>query len=85
MTQVVEQDLQARVVALQVLALSPTLSSGNLAAFRTRSQCVIPGSNLILLREDGQQLINPTGAPPTSDSTSTLGNGHRDGNVPAQG
>src|SRR5206468_8801400 len=62
MTQVVEQELQARVVALQVLALSPTLGSGNLAAFRTRSQGVIaqqfPGSNLILLQEDGQQLMN---------------------------
>ena len=40
----------------------PTLGSGNLAAFRTRSQGVIaqqfPGSNRILLQEDGQQLMN---------------------------
>ena len=65
MTLVVERELQARMVALQVLALSPTLRGDDIAAFRDQAQAVIaqqfPGSNLILLREDGQQLMN-TGA-----------------------
>jgi signal transduction histidine kinase/ActR/RegA family two-component response regulator len=62
MTQVVEQELQARMVALQVLALSPALRGDDIAGFREQAQAVIaqqfPGSNLILLREDGQQLMN---------------------------
>jgi signal transduction histidine kinase/ActR/RegA family two-component response regulator len=62
MTQVVEQELQSRMVALQVLALSPALRGDDIAAFREQAQAVIaqqfPGSNLIVLREDGQQLMN---------------------------
>jgi signal transduction histidine kinase/ActR/RegA family two-component response regulator len=62
MTLVVERELQARMVALQVLALAPTLRGDDIAAFRDQAQAVIaqqfPGSNLILLREDGQQLMN---------------------------
>jgi signal transduction histidine kinase len=66
----VEQELQTRMVALQVLALSPALRSNDLAAFRAEAEAAIaqqfPGSNLILLQENGQQLMNtllPPGAP----------------------
>jgi signal transduction histidine kinase/ActR/RegA family two-component response regulator len=62
MSQVVEQELQARMVALQVLATSPVLRGNDIATFRSQAQAVIaqqfPGSNLILLRQDGQQLMN---------------------------
>jgi signal transduction histidine kinase len=69
MSLVVEQELQARMVALEVLALSPTLRRNDIAAFRTEAEAVIqqqfPGSNLVLLKADGQQLMNtllPPGA-----------------------
>jgi hypothetical protein len=59
---VVEQELQTRMVALEVLALSPTLHGDDIRAFRAQAQAVIaqrfPGSNIILLRADGQQLMN---------------------------
>ncbi len=62
MSQVVEQELTARMVALQVLATSPALRGNDIATFRAQAQAVIaqqfPGSNVILLREDGQQLVN---------------------------
>jgi signal transduction histidine kinase len=70
MSLVVEQELQARMVALEVLALSPTLRHDDIAAFRAEAEAVVaqqfPGSNLILLKADGQQLMNtllPPGAP----------------------
>jgi signal transduction histidine kinase len=70
MSLVVEQELRARMVALEVLALSPTLHRDDFAAFRAEAEAVIeqqfPGSNLIILKEDGQQLMNtllPPGAP----------------------
>src|SRR5258708_535249 len=66
----VEKELQARIAILQVLALSAQLRGGNIDAFRTNADAVVtqqfPGSNIILLREDGQQLMNtlvPRGAP----------------------
>ena len=61
---VVAQELQSRMVALQVLALSPALHSDDvdIAAFRAQAEAVIvqqfPGSNVVLLRRDGQQLMN---------------------------
>jgi signal transduction histidine kinase/ActR/RegA family two-component response regulator len=65
-----EQELQTRMVALQVLALSPALHANDLATFRAEAEAAIaeqfPGSNLILLQENGQQLMNtllPPGAP----------------------
>jgi signal transduction histidine kinase len=62
MSLVVDQELRARMVALQVLAVSPTLRGNDIATFRAQAQAVIaqqfPGSNLILLRPDGQQLMN---------------------------
>jgi signal transduction histidine kinase len=67
MSVVVEQELRARMVALEVLALSPTLHRNDITAFRTEAEAVIhqqfPGSNLIVLREDGQQLMNTLLAP----------------------
>ena len=62
MSQVVEQELKARMVALQVLATSPALRGNDITALRAQAQAVIaqqfPGSNVILLRPDGQQLMN---------------------------
>src|ERR1700687_697443 len=56
MSLVVEQELLSRMVALEVLALSPTLHRNDIAAFRTEAEAVIeqqfPGSNLILLKAD---------------------------------
>jgi signal transduction histidine kinase len=62
MSVAVEQELHARVVVLQVLAFSPALQANDLTTFRTEAETVaaqqFPGSNVILLREDGQQLMN---------------------------
>jgi hypothetical protein len=80
LVQVVEQELTARMVALQVLALSPLLRTRDIAGFRKQAQAVIadrfPGSNLILVRRDGQQIMNtlvPPDAPqrvrPNMEST----------------
>jgi signal transduction histidine kinase len=70
MSLVVEQELRARMVALEVLALSPTLHRDDFAAFRAEAEAVIeqqfPGSNLIILKEDGQQLMNTLLPPGTS-------------------
>src|SRR5579872_6645614 len=67
MALVVEQELQTRISVLKVLALSPTLELGDFEAFRARAVALIaqqfPGSNILLLRGDGQQLMN-TAAPP---------------------
>ena len=55
---------------LEVLALSRPLAAGDLVDFRTQAEAVVarqtPGANILLLREDGQQLMNtilPPGAP----------------------
>ena len=65
----VEQELHARMAALQVLALSEALRANGLTAFRAQAETVLaqqfPGSNIIVLRDDGQQLMNtllPPGA-----------------------
>ncbi len=70
MSQTIEQELQTRIVTLEVLTLSRRLLTGDLDAFRIQAESVVeqqfPGSNVILLREDGQQLMNtlvPPGAP----------------------
>ena len=70
MSLAVAEELQTRIATLQVLALSQRLRDGDLAAFRDQAEAVVaeqfPGSNIILLREDGQQLMNtlvPRGAP----------------------
>ncbi|TDH64143.1 hypothetical protein E2C06_01990 [Dankookia rubra] len=66
----VESELRARIAVLEVLALSRTLAAGDLAGFRTEAEAVVarqtPGANILLLREDGQQLMNtivPPGVP----------------------
>jgi signal transduction histidine kinase len=70
-TAAVEQELQARTVALQVLALSPALHGQDIdvAAFRAQAEAVsvqqFPGSNVVLLRENGQQLMNTLLSPGT--------------------
>jgi signal transduction histidine kinase/CheY-like chemotaxis protein len=72
LTAAVDQELQTRTVALQVLALSPAVHGKDLdiEEFRARAEAVsvqqFPGSNVVLLRADGQQLMNtllPADAP----------------------
>src|SRR5216683_5266432 len=70
MSLVVEQELQARIAALQALTVSSPLQGGDLAGFRAQAETVVaqqfPGANVVLLKEDGQQVINtilPAGAP----------------------
>ncbi len=63
----VENELSARVAALRSLALSRPLREGNLAVFRVQAETVIaeqfPVSNIVLAREDGQQVMNTLVAP----------------------
>ncbi len=58
----VEGELKARIAALEVLALANSLARGDLATFRAQAQAVValqqPGANILLLRTDGQQLVN---------------------------
>jgi signal transduction histidine kinase/CheY-like chemotaxis protein len=58
----VEKELQARIAVLQVLALSGPLRDGDIDGFRPQADAVVaeqfPGSNILLLREDGQQVLN---------------------------
>jgi signal transduction histidine kinase len=58
----VEQELHARMVALQVLSFSRALRGDDLTPFRSQAETVVaqqfPGSNIILLNRDGQQLVN---------------------------
>ena len=71
LSRAVEQELNIRITALGVLALSPALASGDIAAFRETAEAAtaaenLPGENVILLRRDGQQLMNtlvPRGGP----------------------
>src|SRR5438552_9603032 len=66
----VEKDLQARIAVLRVLALSaPLRDSDDIDSFRAHAEAVVteqfPGSNIVLLKEDGHQLMNtlvPPGA-----------------------
>jgi signal transduction histidine kinase/ActR/RegA family two-component response regulator len=70
LAQAVERELLGRVTVLEVLALSARLHEGDLDAFRTRAEAIIAanyqGSNILLLREDGQEVLNvsrTTGTP----------------------
>jgi two-component system sensor kinase FixL len=70
MSQVVEQELQSYIAALQALTSSRSLEQGDFAEFRRRAETVVahqfPGANILVLREDGQQILNtilPLGAP----------------------
>jgi len=70
MARTIEQEIHAHIVVLEALAQSTSLRSGDFDWFRTRAEAVVaqqfPGSSIIVLREDGQQLMNtllPRGAP----------------------
>jgi PAS domain S-box-containing protein len=65
----VEEELQLRIAALETLATSTALQEGDLDRFRPRAETVIaqlfPGSNILLLRPDGEGVMNtlvPPGA-----------------------
>ncbi|CAH2603726.1 Histidine kinase [Rhodovastum atsumiense] len=76
----VEGELRARIAAMGVLAASPHLAAGDLTAFRAQAEAVRahddPGANILLLRADGQQVMNlaePPGAPlPARSDTENL-------------
>ncbi len=66
----IEGELRGRTLALEVLAGSPALAGGDLDTFRTQAEAMVarqaPGASILLLRADGQQLMNtaaPRGAP----------------------
>ena len=66
----IEKDIEGRIAALEVLAQSDWLARDNLDRFRERADTVIrdqfPGSHILLLRPDGQQVMNtrfPPGSP----------------------
>lgn len=66
----IEGELQSRIAVLEVLAQSRELAAGDLESFRTQAEVVVarqaPGANILLLRADGQQLMNtavPAGVP----------------------
>lgn len=57
----VDDRVRSAMTALQVLATSPSLAAGDLAAFREQAMLVLPGqagSNFVLTGLDGQQLLN---------------------------
>ncbi len=66
---VVDRELANMQASLHVLATSPSLASGNMAAFHGQTQAVIqqyPAADIILADSSGQQLVNsflPFGAP----------------------
>jgi signal transduction histidine kinase/DNA-binding response OmpR family regulator len=63
----VEGELRSRVAILEVLALSSALARNDMTAFRAEADAARAlqesGSHILLLREDGQQLLN-TALPP---------------------
>ena len=63
----IEGELRSRVAVLEVLALSGALARDDLVAFRAKANAVRarqePGTHILLLRRDGQQLLN-TALPP---------------------
>jgi PAS domain S-box-containing protein len=70
MSLLVDAELQVRIAALQALAVSRAVESGDFQTFRERAAEVIahqfPGANIVLLRQDGQQVMNtllPPGEP----------------------
>ena len=64
---VIESDLHGGETAMQVLGTADSLRAGDYAAFRKQAEAVIarhfPGANILLLRADGQQVVN-TAVPP---------------------
>jgi two-component system sensor kinase FixL len=59
---VIEGELRTRIAALQVLARTRAMATGDLAALRVQAEAMVaqqfPGSNVLLLKEDGQQVMN---------------------------
>ncbi|MBL6080892.1 hypothetical protein JMJ56_23030 [Belnapia sp. T18] len=65
-----EGELRGRTLALEVLANSRALAGGDLDTFRIQAEALVarqaPGADILLLRADGQQLMNtaaPRGVP----------------------
>jgi PAS domain S-box-containing protein len=70
LSQLIAEELQSRIATLRTLALSRPLKAGNLVDFRAQAETVVaeqyPGYNIILLKENGQQVVNtilPPGEP----------------------
>lgn len=63
----VEGEVRSRIAILGVLSRSRALAAGDLVTFRSQAEAAVewqvPGSNILLLRPDGQQLMN-TALPP---------------------
>jgi diguanylate cyclase (GGDEF)-like protein/PAS domain S-box-containing protein len=64
----VDRELDGMVLALQILAISPALAAGDLAAFDVQARAALRyrGANVVLRDRAGQQLVNtrlPRGAP----------------------
>jgi signal transduction histidine kinase len=76
----VASEIDARLTVLQVLADSGLLAAGAIDTFRARAERVVrdqfPGSHILVLRDDGQELMNtavPPGAPlPRRDNPDNL-------------
>jgi PAS domain S-box-containing protein len=80
MALLVQRDLEARLAALRVLAMSRTLQGDDIAGFRSLTEAFLaqelPGANIALLRENGQQVMNtalpPDALLPSRRETTTL-------------
>jgi two-component sensor histidine kinase len=63
----VDNELHTRIATLEILAMSRALAAGDLVTFRREAEALVvrqsPGADVVLLREDGQQLMN-TALPP---------------------
>jgi signal transduction histidine kinase len=61
------QELRAEIAAMQALALSAGLHADDIVTFRAQAEALVahqvPGATIVLLREDGQQVMN-TALPP---------------------
>jgi PAS domain S-box-containing protein len=88
MSLLVDEQLQSRISVLQSLALSRSLADEDLPTFRMRAEETIrqqfPGANIVLLRQNGQQVVNTLvlpGAPlpvrPNMESTRKVFATHR--------
>jgi PAS domain S-box-containing protein len=68
MALLVDEELQGRVEGLQALTVSRALQAGDLETFRTVALAAeqFPGGNLLLIRADGQQLMNTLRPPGTA-------------------
>src|SRR5579871_4606764 len=62
MTRLLEQEMQTRLAALRTLSLSPRLPTDDFEGFRELADKLLlqqfPGANIVVLRADGQQMMN---------------------------